>query len=54
MTKVQVDLYASGLHKQGSAAVNRYTHMELKDRFALMNAAFEQEAYKVNEQLVII
>ena len=54
MTKVQLNLYASGLHKEGSSAVNRYTNMELKDRFKLMNAAFDQKAYKVDEQLNII
>ena len=37
--KVQVDLYAAGLHRQGSKAVLRYTMLELKDRFALMCAA---------------
>jgi len=49
MSKVQVDMYASGLHKEGSSAVSRYTELELKDRFVLMNRAFEQEPYKVNE-----
>ena len=48
MNKVQVDMYAAGLHKVGSSAVNRYTELEVKDRFVLMNAAFEQEPYKVN------
>ena len=54
MNKVQIDQYAAGLHKIGSSAVSRYTHMELKDRFALMNAAFGQDAYKVNAELEII
>ena len=54
MNKVQVDQYAAGLHKVGSGAVSRYTAMELKDRFALMNAAFGQEAYKVDSELNII
>ena len=54
MTKVQVNQYAAGLHKVGSSAVNRYTAMELKDRFALMNAAFGQEPYKVDESFNII
>jgi hypothetical protein len=54
MNKVQVDLYAAGLHKVGSSAVNRYTSLEIKDRFKLMNVAFEQKAYKVNDQLTII
>ena len=36
-------LYASGLHKAGR-----------KDRFALMNAAFDQSPYKVNKKLEVI
>ena len=54
MAKVQVNLYAAGLHKEGSSAVERYTHMEIKDRFALMNAAFEQEPYIVDTGLNIL
>ena len=54
MNKVQVDMYAAGLHKEGSAAVTRYTQLELKDRFALMNVAFDQESYKVNAKLKIV
>ena len=54
MAKVQVNLYAAGLHKEGSSAVERYTHMEIKDRFALMNAAFEQEPYIVDTGLNIV
>ena len=54
MRKVQVDLYASGLHKEGSKAVHRYTKSELADRFTLMCAAFNQPKYKVNSKLEII
>ena len=54
MNKVQVDMYAAGLHKEGSLAVTRYTKLELKDRFALLNAAFKQEQYKVNKKFNII
>ena len=54
MSKVQVDMYASGLHKEGSSAVSRYTELELKDRFVLMNRAFEQEPFKVNSEFEII
>ena len=54
MTKVQLNLYASGLHKEGSSAVNRYTTMELKDRFSLLNAAFGQKAFRVDEEFNII
>ena len=54
MNKVQVDMYAAGLHKEGSSAVTRYTHLELKDRFALMNVAFDQKAYKVDKKLNVL
>lgn len=40
MNKVQIDKYAAGLYKAGSGAVNHYTALELRDRFALMNLAF--------------
>jgi len=54
MSKVQVNLYAAGLHREGSSAVNRYTNMELKDHFDLMNVAFDQKPYKVDADLNII
>lgn len=53
LNKVQVDMYAAGLHKEGSSAVKRYTSMEIKDRFALMNAAFDQKPYTVDSSLNI-
>ena len=40
LTKVQINYYAAGLHRAGSDAVFRYTNLELKDRLALLNAAF--------------
>lgn len=51
MSKVQVNMYAAGLHRKGSDAVNRYTILEIKDRFELMNAAFGQEDYRVDKNL---
>lgn len=54
MNKVQVDLYAAGLHRQGSKAVLRYTMLELKDRFALMCAAFGEEQYKVDDRFEVV
>lgn len=54
LNKVQINMYAAGLHKTGSSAVNRYTAMELPDRFALINLAFSQEPYRVNEKLEVI
>ena len=47
-------MYAAGLHKVGSSAVTRYTTLELEDRFKLMNIAFDQKAYRVDELLVVI
>ncbi len=38
-------MYAVGLHKVRSSAVNKYTSQEIKDRFKLMSVAFEQKAY---------
>ncbi len=40
LNKVQINYYAAGLHRAGSDAVFRYTNLELKDRLALLNAAF--------------
>lgn len=41
LTKVQINYYVAGLHREGSEAVFRYTSLELKDRYALLIAAFE-------------
>lgn len=51
MAKVQIDVYASGLHSRGSDAVTHYTAMQLKDRFTLMNVAFGQSDYRVDKEL---
>lgn len=51
MTKVQLNPYLAGLHKAGSTAVFRYTDIDLKTQFALMNAAFGQEPYAVDKYL---
>ena len=40
LTKVQINYYAAGLHQPGSDAVFRYTNLELKDRYKLLQAAF--------------
>ena len=47
LNKVQINYYAAGLHREGSKAVFRYTSLELADRFALLNAAFGEEGYRV-------
>lgn len=54
MAKVQIDVYASGLHSRGSDAVTHYTAMQLKDRFTLMNVAFGQPNYRVDKELNVI
>ena len=54
MSKVQVNIYAAGLHRQGSDAVHHYTRMEMKDHFALMNVAFGQPDYRVDKDLNIV
>ena len=51
LTKVQINFYAAGLHREGSEAVFRYTSLELKDRFALLNAAFGTENYREDSSL---
>ena len=53
LNKVQINMYAAGLHREGSAAVNRYTKIELRDRFVLLCAAFDQEPYSVDSDLNI-
>ena len=46
LNKVQINYYAAGLHRAGSDAVFRYTNLELKDRYELLNAAFGEENYR--------
>lgn len=54
MASCQVDLYAAGLHKRGSDAVERYAHLDLKERFRLMCFAFGEPEYEVDDNLDII
>ncbi len=54
MAKYQIDMYAAGLHRRGSKAVERYTNMEIRDDFALRNIAFRQPAYKVDKDLNVL
>lgn len=54
LTKVQINFYAAGLHREGSGAVFRYTSLELKDRFALLNAAFRTADYRVDQKLKVL
>ena len=50
-TKAQVDKYVSGLHKEGSKAVERYTKLGIKERFILFCSAFREKLYKVDDDL---
>ena len=54
LNKIQIDKSVAGLHKKGSKAVDRYTNLELRDRFALMNRAFEQKAFRVDQELNVV
>lgn len=54
MAKVQVNIYAAGLHSIGADSVERYTHMEIQDRFTLMNVAFGQKDFRVDKDLNIV
>ena len=51
LTKVQINYYAAGLHREGSGAVFRYTSLDLSDRFALLNVAFGTADYRVDKSL---
>lgn len=54
LTKAQINMYAAGLHREGSDAVNHYTHMDMKDRFMLMCYAYGQPVYYVDHNFNII
>ena len=54
LNKVQINYYAAGLHREGSDAVFRYTKLELADRFALLNAAFGEQDYRVDKGLRVL
>lgn len=53
-TKVQVNRYATGVHKAGSDAVNHYSKLQLQDLFILMSEAFGEKTFKVDKNLNII
>lgn len=54
LNKVQIDKYASGLHKKGSKAVKHYTSESIKDKFTLMCAAFNDMEYITDNYLNIL
>lgn len=45
LTKVSLNKYSSGLHEQGSKAVDRYTGLSLEEKFKLYCMAFKQDEY---------
>lgn len=49
LTKVQINYYAAGLHREGSGAVFRYTSLELKDRYTLLLTAFGEDDCRATE-----
>lgn len=42
INKSQLNPYLAGVHKEGSDAVHRYTHLTLEDRYKLFSMAFRQ------------
>lgn len=52
--KVQVNMYATGLHEVGSSAVEHYPMPEIRDLFMLLCAAFNQPRYRVDKQLNVL
>lgn len=54
MARAQVNLYAAGLHKEGSSAVNHYVKLDIKDRFTLALAAFNRKFFTTDKELNII
>lgn len=53
--KYQLNPYTTGLHKEGSDAVQRYiSEMTIYERFCMLSAAFNEEQYRVDDNLNII
>ena len=50
----QINLYTTGLHEEGSKAINHYTRFWLKDSFDLMCVGFGQPRYRTDKDLNII
>jgi integrase len=45
LAKVSLNKYSSGLHEQGSKAVDRYTGLNLEEKYKLYCMAFRQDEY---------
>ncbi|MCM1453570.1 MAG: hypothetical protein NC193_03430 [bacterium] len=52
--KVQINMYATGLHEVGSSAVGHYSKLQIQDLFVLLCLAFNQPQYKVDKDLNVI
>ncbi|MDE6236465.1 MAG: hypothetical protein K2M45_01195 [Muribaculaceae bacterium] len=52
--RVQVNKYASGLHKAGSSAADHYVALQMSDLFILISEAFGEKPFKVNKEFEII
>jgi len=48
-TKVELNKYASGLHREKSKAVDHYTQTNIEEKFILYCKAFNQPKYKIKE-----
>lgn len=53
-SKIQINMYATGLHEAGSEAVGHYSKLQLQDLFQLLCLAFSQPQYRVDRSLNII
>lgn len=47
LTKVSLNKYSSGLHEKGSKAVDRYTGLNLEEKYKLYCMAFRQPEYNI-------
>lgn len=47
ITKVSLNKYSSGLHKEGSKEVERYTGFTIEEKYKLYCIAFGQEGYEI-------
>lgn len=52
--KVQINMYATGLHEVGSAAVGHYSKLQIRDLFKLLCIAFGQREFHVDKNLNIL
>lgn len=53
-SKIQINMYATGLHEVGSTAVAHYYKLQIPDLFKLLCLAFKQPQYRVDKDLNIL